>query len=139
MAIYVREDIPSLAKNDNFPWNVEAILVEINLRKAKLILVGAYHSTNKEYGCSDDVFLQHIGVMIDKYSSYDKFLIAGDLNMQEGQVVFDNFLEVHQAKNLVKEPTCYKSPQNPSCIDWILTNRSSYFKNTKAIDNNYQS
>lgn len=84
VAIYVREDIPSLAKNDNFPWNVEAILVEINPRKAKL-------------------------AMLDKYSSYDKFLIPGDLNMQEGYVVFDNFMEVHQARNLVKEPTCYKN------------------------------
>ena len=92
MAIYVREDIPSLAKNDNFPWNVEAILVEINPRKAKL-------------------------AMLDKYSSYDKFLIPGDLNMQEGHVIFDNFMEVHQAKNLVKEPTCYKNIENPSCVD----------------------
>ena len=73
----------------------QAILVEINLRKTKILLVGAYHLTNPEYGCSDDFFLQHIGTMLDKYSSYDKFLIAGDLNMQEGQVVFDNFMQVH--------------------------------------------
>ena len=47
--------------------------------------------------------------MLDKYSSYDKFLIPGDLNMQEGYVVFDNFMEVHQARNLVKETTSYKN------------------------------
>ena len=35
---------------------------------------------------------------------------------------------------MVKEPTCYKNPQNPSCIDWILTNKSRYFKNTTTID-----
>ncbi len=34
--IYVREDIPSQQKEDDLPSNVEAILVEINLRKTKL-------------------------------------------------------------------------------------------------------
>ena len=37
------------------------------------------------------------------------------------------------AKNIVKEPTCYKSLSNPSCIDLVITNSSSSFQNTKAI------
>ena len=31
------------------------------------------------------------------------------------------------AKIIVKEPTCYKSLNNPSCIDLLLTNSSSSF------------
>ena len=38
--IYVREDIPSQEKVHNLPSHIEAILVEINLRKSKLLLVG---------------------------------------------------------------------------------------------------
>ena len=37
------------------------------------------------------------------------------------------------AKNIVKEPTCYKSLSNPSCIDLVIANSSSSFQNTKAI------
>jgi len=44
------------------------------------------------------------------------------------------FLENYNLKNLVKEPTCYKNPQNPSCIDLILTNKSNNFKNTTTFD-----
>ena len=37
------------------------------------------------------------------------------------------------AKNIVKEPNCYKGLSNPSCIDLVITNSSSSFQNTKAI------
>ena len=37
------------------------------------------------------------------------------------------------AKNIVKEPNCYKSLSNPSCIDPVITNSSLSFQNTKAI------
>ena len=38
-----------------------------------------------------------------------------------------------KAKNIVKEPNCYKGLSNPSCIDLVITNSSSSFQNTKAI------
>ena len=31
--------------------------------------------------------------------------------------------------SLIKEPTCYKNPDNPSCIDLILTNKPFSFQN----------
>ena len=116
--IYVREDIPcDILLKHTIPQNIEAIFVEINLRKNKLLLVGAYHSTNKVYGSSDEVFFKNIGMTLDVYSSYDKFLIAGDFNVKEDDDILDEFMEDYLAKNLVKEPTCFKSTDNPSCID----------------------
>ena len=115
--IYVRVDIPSQEKDYKLPWNVEGILVEINLRKMKLLLIGVYHSTSDEHGTNDDVFLHELGTSIDAHPSYDKFLIAGDLNLQEHDIKLSNFLEEYHAKSLVKEPTCFKNPENPSCID----------------------
>ena len=54
--------------------------------------------------------------------------------MQEGHVVFDNFMEVHQAKNLVKEPTCYKNIENPSCVDLFVTgSQRSFMKTTVSF------
>ena len=37
-------------------------------------------------------------------------------------------------RNLVKEPTCFKNPENPTCIDLILTNKPLSFENTYVID-----
>ena len=37
------------------------------------------------------------------------------------------------AKNIVKEPACFKSLSNPSCIDPVIINSSSNFQNMKAI------
>ena len=36
-------------------------------------------------------------------------------------------------KNSVKEKTCFKNPNKPSCIDLFLTNTPKCFQNTKAI------
>ena len=47
-----------------------------------------------------------MGSIIDFYPSYDQFLIAGDVNMQEEiNIDLDDFLDEFHAKNLVKEPT----------------------------------
>ena len=37
--------------------------------------------------------------------------------------------------NIVKEPTCFKNPNNPSCIDLILTNRKQNLQNTTVFEN----
>ena len=34
----------------------------------------------------------------------------------------------HNLQNLVKDPTCYKNPSKPTCIDLILTNFAKSFQ-----------
>ena len=36
----------------------------------------------------------------------------------------------HNASNIVKEKTCLKTLDNPSCIDLIITNKPGCFQNT---------
>jgi predicted transport protein len=133
--IYVRDDIPSQEKDKfKLPDGVEGIIVEINLRKSKFLLIGTYHSTHENYGTRDDIFLDGIGSAIEYYSSYDQFLIAGDLNLQEGRdTLLDNFLDEFHAKNLVKEPTCDKNSSNLSTVDLFITNTPRSFMKTAAI------
>ena len=50
-----------------------------------------------------------------------------------GEEVLDDFLVEHHAKSLVKEPTCFKSLDNPSCIDLFLTNSVQSFQNTTTV------
>ena len=97
--IYVRQDIPSKQlKKHNFSKNIEALFVEINLRKSKLLLVGAYHSTHTEHGTNDNTFFEQIGFALDVYCNYDKFILAGDLNVQEDENSIQEFLDEFEAK-----------------------------------------
>ena len=132
--IYVREDIPcDILIKHKTPANIEAIFVEINLRKNKLLLVGTYHSTNKEHGETDGEYFKQIGFALDVYSRYDKFLLAGDFNVTEDDIHLNEFMADFHAKNIVKDPTCFKSVSNPSCIDLFITNSYLSFQNTTSV------
>ena len=109
------------------------MFIEINLRKTKYLFFGGYRSDHKTYGLSGVDFFQQIGLALDTYSNYDKFLLAGDFNMEEGVETLSEFLFEHNARNLVKEKTCFKSLENPSCIDLFLTNSHLSFQNTTAV------
>ena len=39
----------------------------------------------------------------------------------------------HDLQNLLKEKTCFKSVENLSCIDLILTNNAMAFQNTTTV------
>ena len=43
------------------------------------------------------------------------------------------FLIKNDAKNLVREKTCFKNHVNPSCIDLSITNSSLRFQNTTTF------
>ena len=76
--IYVRGDIPSKElKKHNFEKNIEGLFVEVNLRKMKLLFFGTYHSTHPDYGLSDTDYFNQVGLALDVYSNYEKFLLAG--------------------------------------------------------------
>ena len=131
VVIYVREDIPSRElKQHNFTKNIEGLFVEVNFRKSKLLFFGTYHSTHNIYGLNNAVYLEQIGLV---YSNYEKFLLAGDFNMEGGESSLNEFLFEYNAKNLVKENTCFKSTDNPSCIDLFLTNSYQSFQNTTTV------
>ena len=40
----------------------------------------------------------------------------------------------YNLKSLIKEPTCFKSVDNPSCIDLILTNHPKCFQNSGVYE-----
>ena len=45
----------------------------------------------------------------------------GDFNAEEKELFMEAFLYLHNLKNLVKHKTCFKSTENPSCIDLFIT------------------
>ena len=131
LLIYVRSDIPcKQLKNHEFSDNIEGIFIEINFRKSKWLLLGTYHPPSQ----NDNFYFDNIGRALNIYTqTYDKFLLAGDFNAEEQEVIIKNFMQLYDLKNLVKEDTCFKSVNNPSRVDLFLTNCNRSFQNTNAI------
>ena len=129
--IYVREDIPckKLLKH-NFPDDIEGLFIEINLRKSKWLLFGSYHPPSQ----SDQYYFDCVGRALDIYNTtYENVLLIGDFNAEENEPCLNEFISDYGLKNLVKEKTCFKSIENPSCIDLFLTNHSNSFQSTTTI------
>ena len=45
-----------------------------------------------------------------------------------------SFYENYGFKNLIRQPTCYKNPSNPVCLDLILTNVPHCFQSTCVVE-----
>ena len=58
----------------------------------------------------------------------------GDCNAEVGEEAMQVFCDTYDFKNLVNVPTCYKNPNNLSCIDLIFTNKAKSFCNTLVIE-----
>ena len=130
--IYVREDIPCKElKNHYLPNDVEGIFIESTLRNKKWILFGGYNC-KKELS---SYFLNHIGQSLDRFiGNYDNLLLMGDFNSEVEEKIMREFCDTYNLENLIKEPTCFKSAQNPTTIDLILTNRYRSLLNSFAIE-----
>ena len=113
------------------PKDFEGIFLEINLRKTKWLLLGAYNSSQHTIV----PFLNHISKTLDKcLPNYDNFILLGDFNSPVNTPHMSDFCLQYDLSNLIKEPTCYKNPVNPSSIDVILTNRESSFQSSIALE-----
>ena len=44
------------------------------------------------------------------------------------------FRYLNAFKNLIKEPTCYKNSEKPTCIDLMLTNQPTLFLRSAALE-----
>ena len=62
-------------------------------------------------------------------------MLVGDFNMEESEPCLLQFLYEYNAKNIVKENTCFKNALNPSRIDLFITNSPLSFQNTIAVFN----
>ena len=130
--LYVREDIPAKPiSNRSFDKDIEAMFVEINLRKKKWLLCVSYNPHKSLI----EKHLRAIGKNIDLCSGiYENFVIMGDFNAEPTENAMEEFMKLYNLKNLIKGPTCYKNPDKPSCIDLILSNRSKSFHSSHIVE-----
>ena len=102
----------------------------MNLRKKKWVLFSVYRPPTQ----SQENLFENLGLALDHYSeNYENFMFIGDFKMTETEEQLKNFLNLYSLKNLVKEPTCYKS-HTPKCIDLALTNRNRSVQKTTTVE-----
>ena len=116
--LYIKEVIPSyLVATEKEP--VESFYVEINLRNKKYLISCSYNPQKI-------MVSNHLATLekfLDLHSlKYEKVLILGDFNVGVNEQYMQSFCETYDLKSLIKQPTCYKNPNSPICIDLILTN-----------------
>ena len=67
------------------------------------------------------IHLEFLNPVIDEHSkTYDNFIFIEDFNVVINSM--KNFCDINCLESLIKEPTCFKNPEKPTCIDLILTN-----------------
>ena len=130
--LFVKDGIITFPSDQySFPVEFEAFCTELNLRRKKWLVFCIYNPHNR--------FIKHhlkeLRKTIEFYSKmYENIMIMGDFNAEISEPNSAFFCTFCNFKSLINKPTCYKNPDNPSCIDLILTNCLNYFQNSLTFE-----
>ena len=58
----------------------------------------------------------------------------GDYNVEITETNMSSFCEMYHLIDISKQPTCFKGPSNPSCIDLFLTNNANCFQKSSVFE-----
>ena len=132
LLFFIRDDLDSKEiKSHKLPKKVEGIFINLTIRNTKWLIMGGYNPDKKNI----KVFLDHISKELDRFlPKYENFLLLGDFNSEMSEDEMKIFCETYNLTNLITDPTCYKSVENPSCIDVMLTNRRLCFENSITVE-----
>ena len=131
--LYVREDISYqlLSIEGFFIKTYWRLYIEINLPKKTWLLCGTYDPHRNNIGKHLDFLSKNLAL----YSlAHDNYIVIGDFNREADSEEMLSFCDTFDLTSLTTEPTCYKTPDNPSCIDLILTNKPLSFQNSRVAE-----
>ena len=117
--LYIREGVPfKLLKSNCLSANTEAFLGELKINKKKWLLCCSYNP----HKALIEKHMNELGKALDIYlHKYDHILPIGNFNSEINKRSMHNFCNVYNLESLSNTPTCFKNPENPSCIDLLLT------------------
>ena len=128
--LFVTEDIPSNLVEAEAK-SIEGFYIELNLRNDKWLLNCSYNPHKNNIGNH----LQALSDFLDSHcSTYEKVLILGDFNVEVDDQNMKTFCDSYSLTSLIKQPTCYKNPSHPKCIDLIPSNVPRNFQTTCVIE-----
>ena len=126
--LFIGNDIPAkVVSTDNRP--IESFYVKF--RKKKWLLNCSYNPKHGSIESHLDSLSKNMDSLLSKYNN---FILLGDFNSCMEDSPMKTFRENYKLRNRIKEPSCFKNPENPTCIDLILTNKLLSFKNTYVIE-----
>ena len=105
--LFLKDHVPCRRIIIDFSPQIEAIVVEINLKKRIWLLIGCYnHHKDRIQDC-----LYSIGNKLNELSiKYENIIILGDFNSEMCEDAMQVFCSTYSFKCLVKHPTCLKVP-----------------------------
>ena len=128
--VFVREYIPTKAISKE-TLSLEGMFIKLNFRKKNWLLSCSY---NPNFNTTTD-HLEILRRNLYLYSAqYENLILIGDFNTVINHSCMRTFSESYTLSSLIKEPTCYKNPQNTSCLDLILTNSPYSFQSSCVIE-----
>ena len=80
---------------------------------------------------------EYLRVLTDSNKFYSKdwenILLMGDYNAEITETNMSSFCEIYHLTDIIKQPTCFKNPSNPSYIDIFLTNNANCFQKSSVF------
>ena len=129
MSVHTRNDVEH--EEIYLVEHEEIYYVEINLQKKKWLLCCSYDPNKNTI--KSHIEILHKGLAL--YSSkYENVIVLGNFNVGMDNSDMAVFCDTYDFKCLIKEPTYYKNPENPSCIDLILTNNPKCFQSSCVLE-----
>ena len=128
--VFVWEVIPvKFLSSEEKP--IEAFFFDLNLHKKKWLVCCSCNPNKSNISRHLDTLRKSL----DLYSAhYENTILIGDFNVSIDDPHMESFCESYRFKSLIKDPTCFKNPESPSCIDLILTNNPYSFQNSWVIE-----
>ena len=72
---------------------------------------------------------------MDEFSrNYNHVIFLGDFNTYINDNSKTSFCSLNDPTSLIDQPTCYKNPDKPICIDLILTNLRNCFQQNNVFE-----
>ena len=129
--MFARENlIISLLLRNSFPYDIQILLIELNLRKKNWLICSCYNPHKNLINCH----LQKLAKGIQIYSNnYDDILLMGYFNAEVTNISFSSFCKLYEGKSITNQSTCYKNPTNPSCINPFLTNLPNSLRKSTVV------
>ena len=110
--LYVREYISSKLLGVETS-TAEGFYVEIILIKKKWLLCCSYNPNKNNI----QFHFENLTKRLVLYSSnYENLIILGNFNVSIDNSHMPGFCDTYNLRSLITEPTCYKNPENPTCM-----------------------
>ena len=119
--VFVRDYIPvKLLSSEEKP--IEAFLFELTLHKKKWLVCCSYKPNKSNTS-------RHLDTLRKSLDSahFENTILIEDFNVSIDNLHMESFCDSYSLNSIIKDPTCFKNPETPSCIELILTNNPYSF------------